>query len=150
MTRIPKHIHLLAGHEMKDGKWNLIQTLRLLRSEVKNRERCNRVHTIALKYSPTNQRKEKSEPSSNQHCHQKVNHQIPKHIHLLAGHEMKDGKWNLIQTLRLLRSEVKNRERCNRVHTIALKYSPTNQRKEKSEPSSKSALSSESQPSNST
>lgn len=66
MTKIPEDIRLLVGREMKDGEWNLTEILRLLRSEVENRERCGGVQALARKenlYSPEDRRNAKSPKS---------------------------------------------------------------------------------------
>ena len=66
MTKIPEDIRLLVGREMKDGEWNLIEILRLLCSEVENRERCGGVQALARTenlYSPEDRRNAKSPKS---------------------------------------------------------------------------------------
>ena len=47
MTKIPEDICLLVGREMKDGEWNLTEILRILCSEIENRERCGGVQALA-------------------------------------------------------------------------------------------------------
>lgn len=62
MTKIPEDIRLLVGREMKDREWNLSEILRILRSEIENRERCGGVQALTPKeefYSPENRRNTK-------------------------------------------------------------------------------------------
>ena len=40
LSKIPEHVRLLIGREIKDDQWELGRLLNLLRYEVENRERC--------------------------------------------------------------------------------------------------------------
>ena len=46
MSKIPEDIRILLARQIKDGEWNLNELLRLLKDEVKNRERCEGIKAI--------------------------------------------------------------------------------------------------------